>query len=268
MIDTVVTEAEKLPAIEGTTRIARFRRGIKAPSISADRVYKGQWDLEYGAEPTAQSELLSVTIGKGYDDRPDRGVDILVICPGKPTYGVLPVHAIVRAHLHSGLLMLEGCSDDEPVKYMADNKPVALGKDQSRCLWQADNRFFLSGLEVILTYVGLSQARLDELRHLRDTQIYLRDLPIIHPELPLIPPKTPFKRYGDIIVFKTLGSGSYGVVALGLNIKTGEPCAVKTVWLRRGGNRSALFKEAELSFKYPVRFIVSHTLSILTYSLG
>ena len=261
-------EAEKLPPIEGVKNGVRKQKGVKPPSIPANRVYDGQWDLEYEAEPTAQSELLYLTLGIGYDDRLDRGVDILVIYPGKPTHGVLPVHAIIRGHLHSGLLMLEGCSDDEPVKYMADNKPVALGKGQSRCLWQVDNRFFLSGLEVILTYVGLSQAGLDELRRLRDAYIYLKDLPAIHPELPLIPPEYPLERYRDIIVFKTLGSGSYGVVGLGLNIKTGEPCTFKTIWVKGVENRNALFKEAELSFKYPVCILISHSRPLLTHSIG
>lgn len=258
VINVVITEAEKLPPIEGIKDIVRKQRGVKPASTSANQVYNGQWDLEYDAEPTDQSQLLYVTLGIGYDDRPDRGVDILVTYPGKPTHGVLPIHAIIRGHLRSGLLMLEGFGDDVPVTYMEQNRVVALRKGVYRCLWETDNRFFLKDLEVILTYAELSQAKLDELRRLRDTQIYLRDLPTIHPELPLIPPKTPLKRYGDIIVFKTLGSGSFGVVGLGLNIKTGEPCAIKTVWLRRGESRNALFKEAELSFRYPVCMIVFH----------
>ena len=268
VVNVVLIEAEKLPPIEGVKNGVRKQKGVKPKAIPASRVYDGQWDLEYEAEPTARPEFLYLTLGIGYDDRPDRGVDILVTYPGKPTHGVLPIHAIIRAHIRSGFLMLEGFSDVVPVRYMEQNRIVALHKGEYRCLWETDNRFFLNDIEVILTYTELSQARLDDLRNLRDTQIYLRDLPMIHPELPLIPPKTPLKRYGDIIVFKTLGSGSYGVVALGLNIKTGEPCAVKTVWLRRGGNRNALFKEAELSFKYPVRFVVSHARSMLTYSLG
>ena len=89
------------------------------------------------------------TMGKGFDhtDVPHRGVDLLVAHPEKPADDVAPVHAVLRLHPRSGILMIAGASDEHITEYETSDDTTNLGKDESHVFPSIVNGFPIGSLE-------------------------------------------------------------------------------------------------------------------------
>lgn len=149
--------------------------------------------------------------------------------------------------------MLESLEKQCQVLYMLDNEPVVLRTGKLHCFWQTTNIFIVGGLKFVLRYTRLDQHELDEIRKERDQIWSLRGLPAPDSRLPIIPPHNPIKTLDDgIVVFSNTGGRGFGIVGIGINIKTGEPRAVKSVQIRNARIRKECMNEANVLFRYPV----------------
>lgn len=149
--------------------------------------------------------------------------------------------------------MIEGVDDNHPVEYELDNEKVFLGAGKCHSLWQRENRFFLGNLGFKLEYAKLDKAELDNLRKLRDKVFEWNGLRAPDTRLPIFPPPQAHKRLQhNSLLFGILGAGSYGIVRIAIDIKTGDPCAVKSIQIKNTAVRDETLNEASLLLKYPV----------------
>lgn len=204
---------------------------------------------------------LALRMGKGSSrEGVDRGVDLLTTCPGSSTHGIIKVHAILCFHQESGYLMLEGVSDDYPVRYMLDNDILPLGARMSHVMWQTINIFYLGATMYVLTYEKLSTQQLETLRQARDLVFSKARLSAPDHRLPLFPNQPVLRRLGSTIVYKYVDSGGFGMVGVGVDISSGNPCAVKTVHILGENVLHEILNELEVLLKFRVS-ICSSTLS-------
>lgn len=210
----------------------------------------GAWHLTY----TSTGNEFRLVLGKGsplYGT--DRGVDILLHCPADSTNEIADFHAVLRVNTQSGILMIEGTNDLHPVQYLLDGEFVQLGAGERHSLWQSVNRFALGKVEFRLTYAQSGQAVMEKLRQARDRVFEGRGLPAPHTLLPVIPPSAmKTHRIGNTLLFGILASGGYCVVRIGINITTGDICAMKSIWTNNAIVRQEIFNEASILLKYPV----------------
>ena len=187
---------------------------------------------------------------------------MLVRFPGKPTR--TPRTALLRMHPKSGILMIESLQKHCEVQYMLDNEPMILEVGRIHCFWQTTNLFAVGGLKFVLTYPRLGQRELEEIRKERDEVWNLRGLPAPDSRFPIVPPHNPLKRLDDgTIVLSNIAGGAFRIVGIGLNIKTGEPCAVKSVPIRGACVQKECMNEGDMFFKYPVSILIFSCSSLL-----
>ena len=229
-----------------------------------DEEFEGHWDLSYDTD--VKKNTLAVSLGAGsqlYGN--DLGVDIRIGCPANSTESVVPIHAILRTNPSSGFLTIEGVENDYPVGYIRDDETVSLGAGKRHSLWQKANRFFLGNLEFELKYAKLDKARLHKLRALRDKAFFNNGLRAPNAHLPVLPPSLDkLDQQGDFLLFGILGEGSYGLVRIGINITTGDICAVKSVHVKNPAVLEEILNEANILFKFPV---CSRSLHLIDYDM-
>ena len=245
------------------------QRKITLSDLPERIIYEGGWDLAYDHKYKANGgSYLGLYLGEGSDLKGEaRGVDLLVRFPGKPTR--TPRIALLRIHPKSGILMIESLQKHCEVQYMLDNEPVILEVGRVYCFWQTTNLFAVGGLKFVLNYPRLGQRELENIRKERDEVWNLRGLPAPDSRFPIIPPHNPLKRLDDgTIVFSNIAGGAFGIVGIGVNIKTGEPCAVKSVPMRSADVWKEFMNEGDILFRYPVSILISSWRSGLILRSG
>ena len=217
-----------------------------------DLEFEGHWDLAFDTD--VKKNTLAVSLGVGSQDyRNDPGLDIRIGCPASSTKGAIAIHAVLRINPFSGFLTIEGTHNDYPVQYLWYNDRVPLGAGKRHCLWQKVNLFFLGNLEFELRYAELDEAGLDLLRGLRNKVFFHNGLPAPNAYLPVLPPsRDRMDLQDDTLVFGLLGQGSYGLVRIGINITTGDICAVKSIHVKNPLVLEEILTEASILLKFPV----------------
>ena len=197
---------------------------------------------------------LHLSIGRGRSSAgPDRGVDILIACLGKPPQGVISVHAYVRIHSKSGFPMIGGVKDAHPVKLlMTDGRYKELGADKWHILCQRINRFFIGELECMLTYPESTQSDLNIMRRARNRLFKKNELAAPDARLPVLPFEKPLIQIDDTIVYEYIASGAFGFVGIGVDQYLGEVRAVKSIRIRDEGMRQEILREAKVSLRLSV----------------
>lgn len=114
--------------------------GSKRRSSPDPGYWGGYYKLSLG-DPVKKPFSVGWLIGKGYTkdlQGPPRGVDQLVIRPGKRSRGMAPVHARISIHPYSGALLLFGVQEGKPMVYRDyySSKDVVLEDGQSHILYQ------------------------------------------------------------------------------------------------------------------------------------
>lgn len=197
---------------------------------------------------------MSLSIGKGKSRLgEDCGVDLLTTFLGTPSRGIIDTHGIIYFHSQSGYLMIKGVNDQHPVRYMLDNELKDLGAEQSHMLWQSTNVFYLGHVEFSLTYSRLDASALRSLRRALKKAFEQGGLSTPESRLPVLPNQTPLKRLGSAVAYVYVGSGGYGMVGVGVDISTGDPCAIKSVPIKKASTLREMINEIEISLKFGVR---------------
>lgn len=159
---------------------------------------------------------------------PPRGVDILLICPGKKTYGVASVHARISFHPQSGVLMLHGVRDDVPVEYQTHDgsRPVLLGSKGGHVFYQRSNTFTVGQLQYTLVFPKFSQENYSRFESKRNIMMGNCGLPLPHPGLSAVW-QPHVEKKGPVVSYENVGHGQFGWISGAVECATGEPRAIK-----------------------------------------
>ncbi|CAL8584853.1 hypothetical protein XPA_010436 [Xanthoria parietina] len=155
-------------------------------------------------------------------------VDLLLIRPGKGRKHVASVHARIRMHCISGVLMLVSADDERPVVYRPYHSPhpIYLRNGQSHVLFGQSNSFSIGCLHYTLVFTDLSPEQYKSFVKQRNDLMRDYSLVIPHPRLSAVPQQAHVKR-GAYVLHGTFASGTFGFVAAAVVANTGVPVAVK-----------------------------------------
>ncbi|KAI4157138.1 MAG: hypothetical protein L6R39_000764 [Caloplaca ligustica] len=190
----------------------------------------GYYKLSLG-DPVKKPFSIGWLMGKGHArdfEGPPRGVDLLVIRPGRKAYGVAPVHARISIHPQSGVLLLFGVQEGKPVVYKDHNssKDVELTNGQSHVLYQPQNTFSIGHLSYTLVFTEFDKTRYFRFVEKRNAIMRAHGLLAPHGALSAIPRREDTKR-GRVVTHGTLSAGGFGWVSSGVHAATGVPLAIK-----------------------------------------
>ena len=173
-------------------------------------------------------------VGKGTSKfgTADREIEILLIRPGRKSGEVSKTNALLRLHEQSGVLMLVGLSDTNPITYESGEEGVTitLRSGETHVLFQRVNRFSFGKLRFNLVYEDLDDTQLAAVTKHRDQFFVQRGIPVPHPCLSMIPRPGQILR-GSTVFHTTFGQGGFGHVHAAVDTRTGDPLAVKDMWI-------------------------------------
>ena len=173
-------------------------------------------------------------VGKGTSKlgTADREIEILLIRPGRKSDDVSKTNALIKLHEKSGVLMLVGLSDTHPITYEsgAEGVTITLKSGESHVLYQKLNRFSFGKLRFNLVYEDLNDTQLAAVTKHRDRFFEQRGIPQPHPCLSMIPRPGHVLR-GSAVFHTTFGQGGFGHVHAAVDVKTGDPLAIKDMWI-------------------------------------
>ncbi len=228
-------------------------------------------------DPVENKMSVGWRLGKGVSAKhadavsvKDGGVDLLLICPGKSSRQVAPVHARIRFHDLSGAIMLFGVQEGKPVSYQIHDeaKPRLLTNGQGHVLYQSRNSFTVGRLHYVLVFTHFNDEQYSSFVEKRNALIYGALTP--HLQLSAVPRPTDVKR-GLFITHGTMGHGAFGRVLPAVDAHTGEPLAVKQQQPTNQHQMDMIVREADLGAMFKVRRVLeyfTHKLNSVQESRG
>lgn len=202
-----------------------------ANNLPLKPLHSGYYTLTLRCEP--EYPPIGYRTGKGTSRvaTENRNVEFLLVAPGsKHRKSVASNHAIIRFHTRSGILMLETrlqCQDTVCV-HIAENS-VAPHTERKALAWPT-NVVKLGGLQYSFDYaIGSVQSE-----YIIERNDFLLQLGFNPPNARIPPYFHSHDRSfaNGIIASKILGAGSFAMVSSGVNGWTGEPVAVKQIWIK------------------------------------
>ena len=215
-------------------------------------MWTGHYILSFDRPSFGTTALLRWRVGRGTSKLPhDRGVDIMVVCPGTRPKGVTTLHALIQFHPQSGVLMLSGLDDAHPVEYYLENNCLRLGSREKHVLYQQINRFKLGKLEFDLVYENLTDQQYSDYITVRNKIFTYAGYGTPHSRL-LAVPKEPRLRIGTVIIHESLSTGTFGMVSAAVDSRTGDPLAIKESVIKNSRERGELQKELDIATSFQV----------------
>lgn len=179
---------------------------------------------------STQPTTVGWRVGRGSSKTPNdnRGVDILLIRPKAKVRGVAPVHALIQFHPTSGVLMLVGVTDDNPVRYEVNDsdQPFLLRQGQKHVLYQKRNRFVLGKLQYTLVFESFTDQQYSRYQTARRGWLENVGCLAPHQALSAVPRQQDMKR-GPVITHGSMSTGAFGWVFSAVDARNGTPLAVK-----------------------------------------
>lgn len=213
--DTDAEESAVVP--ERFVRLWTGHYSLSATSFAHSRIPGAGWRVGRGTSRFGEA---------------DRGVDILLIRPGRKSEDVSKANALIRFHEKSGVLMLVGLSDIHPITYdNGEDDVTTLRSGESHVLYRRKNLFSFGNLRFKLEYEDFDDTRLAAVTRHRDRFFYEKGIPSPHPSLSMIPRKNHILR-GSAILHTTFAMGGFGYVHAAVGTRTGDPLAIKDMWIK------------------------------------
>lgn len=206
----------------------------RPPRPRPDGLPEKLWTGHYLLSTNRPGDLKPSTgwrVGRGAAKLKNRGVDLLVVCPGEHAYDVAVVHALIHFHPESGVLMLRGVSDTRPVKYYLDETVCLYNKDK-HVLFQKENRFSLGNLDFSLVYEDLNVEHYADYIKVRNQGLEKAGKGVPSDRVFAIP-RMPHVKVDDFVLHDNISSGAFGLVCAAVDVKTGAPVAMKEIWIKR-----------------------------------
>ena len=197
-------------------------------------LWTGHFSLDTSKFKHLENPRAQWRVGKGTSRfrNADREVDILLIRPGRKSDDVSKSNALISLHEKSGVLMLVGLSDTQPITYESGIGGVAitLRSGEKHVLYQRENRFSFGKLRFKLVYEDFDDARLAAVTQNRDRFFSENGIPRPHPCFSMIPRAGHVLR-GSAVIHTTFALGGFGHVHAAVDTRTGEPLAIKDMWI-------------------------------------
>ena len=219
---------------------------------------QGHFGFLFDHQGGGSTSNIGYRIGKGTSKvEEDRSVDILIVPPPSErssrtkqlANGIASIHSLIQVHPDSGVLMLVSMSNSRPVVYLdSDEEPLFKGK--SHVLFRRKNTFGLGNMQFCFEYT-MEPGQHQDFEQKRNA--YLRRLhpnrPLPHPAI-LAVPREGIQKIDVALVHESLSSGAFGMVSAGVHKLTGEPLAIKELWIKEARHVAEVKKEAEISNEF------------------
>ncbi|KAL9011021.1 MAG: hypothetical protein Q9173_004100 [Seirophora scorigena] len=191
-------------------------------------------------------------------DAGNRGVDLLLICPGQSTNRVAPVHARIWLNPRSGALMLTGVEKGRAVKYEVHDSqyPLSLESGQQHVLYQRCNNFWVGRLLYSLIFQNFDDRRYNRFVQARNKIFHNYGLEIPHPRISAVW-RWQDTKLGNFILQASFGHGAFGWVSVAVDACTGEPRAIKTHRVKSREDAKAVAHEIKVAQACKVGFFQS-----------
>ncbi|KAL8824717.1 MAG: hypothetical protein Q9170_008067 [Blastenia crenularia] len=213
--------------------------------------------------------FIGVLADPAYGD--DQGVDLILIRPGKRSKQTAPVHARIRFHPRSGVLMLVGVEKDRPVCYKTHDAStlLQLGQGDRHVLYQKSNMFWVGRLQYDLVFTGFDKEQYTAFVGRRDMMLYGSEASfsglLPHAAISAVPRAEDMKR-GKVITHGMIGYGGFGRVFPAVDAETGEPLAVKRHAPTTQHHLRAITLEVDIARQVPQDVFTSSPLAIWDFS--
>ncbi|KAI4087576.1 MAG: hypothetical protein LQ344_006687 [Seirophora lacunosa] len=181
-------------------------------------------------------------------DEGNRGVDLLLICPGQSTNRVAPVHARIWLNPRSGVLMLTGVEKGRAVKYEVHDgqHPLSLENGQQHVLYQRCNNFWVGRLLYSLVFQNFDDRQYTRFVQARNKIFHNYGLEIPHPRISAVW-RWQDTKLGNFILQESFGHGAFGWVSVAVDACTGEPRAIKTHRVKSREDAKAVASEIKVA---------------------
>lgn len=191
------------PGVSGRAARSRYRLCLSFDNSGSD--HNGSWNL-----------------GKGSAKFPVN----LQLCSTRSRLLKGPILVIISIHPRSGAFILENISQHHAIEYLEAH--VTLRYKEKHVLFMTENHLRFGPLDYVFEFDIASEA---DFSHTRAAYIYEQmhlGTKLPYPLLDTLPKPT-HVRIGDIIIHQTLSKGTFGVVRVGVHIRSGEAVACKTI---------------------------------------
>ena len=276
-------------------RAKRIKRKDPTPEVSSEdtdaeedevvsqeavELWVGNYLLDTSTLEHLENPRIEWRAGRGTSKfgNDDREVEILLIRPGRKSDDVSKMNAAIRLHEKSGVLMLVGLSNTHPITYECggQGQTVTLRFGEKHVLYQKQNRFSFGKLRFKLEYEDFDDTKLAAVTKLRDRFFLAKGLHRPHPRLSMIPRRGHNLR-GSAVLHTAFGRGTFGHVHAAVDTRTGNPLAIKDMWIDNAhrAKHPELIAELDVSQGFKVSstyfrvllYIHSHTPSQNTSGL-
>ena len=228
--DPVTSSSESLSETGDESDRLPHPRRKKTP----DKLWSGHYLLSSNLPGHIQA-TIGWRVGRGHFKFQNRGVDLLVVPSGTSSRKVAVVHALIQFHPNSGILMIRGVSETQPVEYYVDNKPLLLYAGDGHVLYQAVNRFRLGKLEYNFVYEKLNDDQYNDYVGIRNEALEeaLEEAGEGIPNSRILAiPRRPHVKYFNTILHENISCGAFGLVCAAVDARSGAPIAMKEIWIK------------------------------------
>lgn len=223
----------------------------------------GHFVISFNKNRAPEIAHLGWRVGRGTSKSlANRDVDLLLAKPGDIlSKSLASIHMLIRFNLRSGLLMLKGGSAKVPVEFKMAGVWEKLGYEEEHLMHQPATLLRAGICEYELEYT-IEEKHRDAYFNQRDTFLETISPSVgnFQRNFKKLPGDSSVRR-GRYLEFGTQGSGAFGWITQGVDIKTGDPIAVKELRIKSRRNRLEVMAEVKMGRQ----FYVSPSLPIECY---
>ncbi|KAL8692020.1 MAG: hypothetical protein Q9224_004045, partial [Gallowayella concinna] len=205
-------------------------------------------------DPIDKPFSIGWRIGRGSSKHlhsPPRGVDLLLIGPGKNPHKVAAVHARIQIHPRTGVLMLLAVQEGRPIYYQAHDtrEPIRIDAGNSYVLYQRINAFRLGNLQYTLVFSDIPKEHYSAFLTKRNAMMQACGLSAPHPSISPVWREEHTKR-GPVILHGSLAYGTFGWVYPAVYATRGDPVAVKEQKAKNTAQIDAIYSEIDIGKRF------------------
>ena len=216
----------------------------------------GHFVLSFAERRAPEMPHVGWRVGRGASKLPNRNVDLLL---AKPRDGLgkslASVHMLFHFNSRSGFLMLKAGSAKAPVEFKTGTTWNVLEDRKEQLIHQPATILRVGDCEYELEYIVKEMHREN---YFRQRGAFLDPISSIKGQLQPFFQKMPGDscvQRGTYLEFGTHGSGTFGWITQGVNIKTGDPVAIKELRISSRRSRLEATNEVNMGRRFNVGWL-------------
>ena len=214
----------------------------------------GHFILSFNKEREPELPHVGWRVGRGTSKYPStRGVDLLLAKPGDiRSKSLANIHMLFRFNQKSGFLMLRAESPKMPVEYNRSGIWETLEYENEQIMYQSSTMVRAGTCEYELKYTVEEKHRE---AYFDERTAFFELLKKNDSEVPIfrILPGDNCVSRGRYLEFQTKGSGAFGWITQAVDIKTGDPIAIKEVRIQSRTDGLDVMDEVRMGKRFLVR---------------